>query len=197
MIIVGLTGSIGMGKTTVAGQFASLGARICDADAIVHSLLAKGGAAVEPVSRAFPGTAQDGAIDRRALGAIVFHEGEKMKTLEAIVHPLVVAAENNFLDSARREGVNIAVLEIPLLYETGAESRCDAVVVATAPPGVQKCRVLKRPGMNAARFRHILAMQMPDREKRRRADFVVQTGFGRAYSLFQVKRIMRKLSCAK
>lgn len=193
MKIIGLTGSIGMGKSTVASQLAALGAEVCSADDIVHALLAKNGAAVAAVARYFPETEKDGAIDRKALGRIVFHDKEKLKTLEGILHPLVIAEENAFIEQKRKEGAHTVVLEIPLLYETGAEKRCDAVIVVTAPPGTQKKRVLGRMHMTEETFRRILEQQMPDHEKQKRADFIVQTGFGRAYSFYQVKRILKKL----
>lgn len=192
-VIIGLTGSIGMGKSTVAAQFASLGIEVLSADAIVHALLAKGGAAAEAVGRQFPEAAQNGAINRQALGNIVFGDREKLKLLESILHPLVVAEENRFIERKRGEKAKYAVLEIPLLYETGAEKRCDAVVVVTAPSFLQKYRVLKRPGMTKERLACILSQQMPDGEKRARADFIVQTGLGKAYSLLQVKRILKVL----
>lgn len=191
--ILGLTGSIGMGKSTVAGQLASLGARVCDADSIVHKLLGKGGAAVEAVGNAFPGIVNNGAVDRKALGSIVFHDQAKMKTLEAILHPLVVAEEKAFIEKYTNDKVDIVVLEIPLLYETGAEKRCDAVMVVTAPPFIQRRRVLERSHMTAERLDAIIAMQMPDKEKRRRAQFIVQTGLGRGYSMRQVKTIVEKI----
>lgn len=193
MKVIGLTGSIGMGKTTVASQFAALGAEVCSADEIVHSLMRQGGAAVEEIGRHFPGVIKNNEVDRSALGAIVFNDKEKLKQLEAILHPLVVAQENRFVEKKRGEGARFAVLEIPLLFETGAQARCDATVVATAPYFIQKRRVMTRAGMTEDKFKRILAVQMPDGEKRRRASFVVQTGLGRAYSNFQVKSILRAL----
>jgi dephospho-CoA kinase len=195
--ILGLTGSIGMGKSTVAGQLASLGARVCDADGIVHKLLGRGGAAVEAVVAVFPSIVKNGEVDRKALGEIVFHDKHKMKLLENILHPLVVAEENAFIERHTDGKTDIVVLEIPVLYETGAEKRCDAVVVVTAPPFIQKRRVLERPHMTPKRLAAILAMQVPDREKRRRADFVVQTGLGRAYSMRQVKMVVEKIRDAR
>lgn len=186
--VLGLTGSIGMGKSTVAAQLEFLGAKVCSADAIVHRLLT--GAAVKPVGELFPETLKNGAIDRQALGKIVFHDDAKLKQLEQILHPLVVAEENAFI-AAHKEGV--VVLEIPLLYETGAQSRCDAVMVVTAPHFIQKRRVMKRTGMTEEKFAAILAKQMPDKEKRARATYVVQTGLGKWASLWQVKRIMKEI----
>ncbi len=196
MIVIGLTGSIGMGKTTVATQLAKLGIPVCSADVIVHRLLGKGGAAVAEVGKYFPGALVDGGINRRVLGDIVFHDDAKRKQLEAILHPLVVVQENTFIEKKRAEGAKAAVLEIPLLYETGAQSRCNVVIVVTAPHFIQEKRVLARPGMTRDKLRRILSLQMPDEEKQRRADFVVQTGFGRTYSGFQIKSILRELHAA-
>jgi dephospho-CoA kinase len=195
--VLGLTGSIGMGKSTVAKQLESLGAKVCNADTIVHTLLGKGGAAVFAVEELFPTVVKKGEVNRRALGDIVFHDKGKMADLEKILHPLIVAKENAFIAAQEKEGHEVAVLEIPLLYETGAESRCDKVLVVTAPFLVQAFRVLKRPGMTMAKFRSILGMQYPDEEKRARADFVVQTGLGRAYSKKQVKDILGTIYAAR
>jgi len=185
-----------MGKSTVAAQLEALGAKICNADVIVHRLLAEGGAAVAAVADAFPGVAKAGAIDRGALGDIVFHDKEKMQLLETILHPLVVVEENAFIAAQEKLGHKVAVLEIPLLYETKAESRCDKVMVVTAPAFIQQWRVMRRPGMTQEKFRNILQLQMPDREKRQRADYVVQTGWGLAYSRMQVERIVKELHAA-
>lgn len=195
--VLGLTGSIGMGKSTVAAELEALGAKVCNADAIVHRLLGKGGAAVGEVAATFPDTFEDGAINRKKLGDIVFHNKDKMTQLEKILHPLVVAEENAFIAAKEKNGHDIAVLEIPLLYETGAESRCDYVMVVTAPYFIQKSRVLRRAGMTLDKFRNILALQMPDKEKRARADFVVQTGLGHSYSRRQVKKILEKIREAR
>jgi len=193
IIVLGLTGSIGMGKSTVAAQLESLGTKVCNADAIVHRLLAEGGAAVEAVRRTFSDAAKGKAIDRQVLGNIVFHDREKMQILEKILHPLVVAEENAFIAAQEKLGHKVAVLEIPLLYETKAERRCDKVIVVTAPAFIQKWRVMKRPGMTQKKFRNILALQIPDQEKRRRADYVVQTGWSLAYSRMQVECILKEL----
>jgi dephospho-CoA kinase len=195
--VLGLTGSIGMGKSTVARQLEQLGAKVCNADAIVHRLLASDGAAVDVVGQAFPQTVKNGEIDRHALGDIVFYDKGKMAELEEMLHPLVVAEENAFIAREEKNGHKVAVLEIPLLYETNAENRCDKVLIVTAPAFIQKYRVLKRPGMTLEKFRNILTLQMPDEEKRRRADFVVQTGLGRAYSYYQVKQVLEKLHAAR
>ncbi|MEQ8177952.1 MAG: dephospho-CoA kinase [Amphiplicatus sp.] len=175
MIVVGLTGSIGMGKSTVTAMFADAGAATWDADSAVHRLYAKGGAAVAPVTEEFPGAAKDGAIDREALGALVLGDPARLKALEAIVHPLVAANRAAFLETARARGEKLAVLDIPLLFETGAEASFDAVVVVSAPYKAQRARVLARPGMNAEKFEAILAKQVPDAEKRAQADYVIDT----------------------
>lgn len=191
MIILGLTGSIGMGKTTVACQFAALGAHVSNADDIVHRFLAPKGRGVEPVARLFPEVARDSGagryIDRGALGAIVFKDKGQLHRLERVLHPLVVAQEERFVHAQAAMGAKLVVLDIPLLYETGAQKRCHAVVVATAPFHLQKQRVMQRPHMTEAKFASIIASQMPDREKRRRADLVVNTGLGRGCSFRIIK----------
>lgn len=179
MFVLGLTGSIGMGKSTAARMLAAMGAPVCDSDAVVHRLLANGGAAVPAIDAAFPGVVRDGAVDRRGLGAAVFGDPEALKRLEGILHPRVQEAQRRFLARAARHGVRVAVLDIPLLFETGGERRVDRTVVVTAPFAVQKARVLARPGMTPEKFAAILRRQMPDVEKRRRADFRVPTGNGR------------------
>lgn len=197
MIVVGLTGSIGMGKTTAAGHFRRAGVPVFDSDAAVHRLFAPGGAAVGPVLSAFPGggRAVDGrpAVDRAALGGIVFGDGAALARLEAIVHPLVRAEERAFLRRARRRRLGIAVLDVPLLFETGGAARCDAIAVVHAPAFVQAARVLRRPGMTRARLGDILARQMPSREKCHRADAVIPTGLGHRQSLIAVRRLVRTL----
>ncbi|QGZ35377.1 dephospho-CoA kinase [Stappia indica] len=176
MIVLGLTGSIGMGKSTTARMFAEAGAAVYDADAAVHRLYS--GKAAPLIEAGFPGTVVDGTVDRTRLGEQVIGKPGEMKRLEAIVHPLVREAENAFLQDAARRGARVAVLDIPLLFETGGERRVRAAVVVTASPDVQRERVLARPGMSEARFEGILAKQMPDAEKRRRAHFLVDTGQG-------------------
>ncbi len=193
MRILGLTGSIGMGKSTAAAMLRALGLPVHDADAAVHALLAKGGKAVAAVEAAFPGVVKDGAVDRKALGARVFGKPTELKKLEAILHPLVRRAEGSFLQHCRQARHDVVVLDIPLLFETGGEKRCDGVVVVTAPQFLQSQRVMKRPGMTEVRFRQILGSQMPDREKRRRADWVVDTGLGRRPTLAALARIVREL----
>jgi dephospho-CoA kinase len=193
MRIVGLTGSIGMGKSTAAAMLRRLGLPVHDADAAVHRLMEKGGAAVDAVEAAFPGVTQDGAVDRRALGAQVLGDDAAMKRLERILHPLVRAEALAFLAKQARLRRPLVVLDIPLLFETGGDQLCDAVIVVSAPPFVQRLRVLRRPGMTEAKMQSIMARQMPDAEKRRRADFVVQTGLGKLHSLRQLDGIVRLL----
>lgn len=175
MIIVGLTGSIGMGKSTVAAMFAEEGAPGFDSDAAVHQLYAPGGAAVDPVEAAFPGVVKDGAVDRLALSARVVGDAEAIKRLEAIVHPLVREAQMRFLQRQREAGTRVVILDIPLLFEGGGDRLVDKTVVVSAPADVQRARVLTRPGMTEAKFEAILSRQMPDLEKRARADFVIDT----------------------
>ena len=178
MIVLGLTGSIGMGKSTTTAMFADTGALIWNADDAVHRLYARGGAAVDPVGEAFPGVVVDGAVDRTRLAEALGRDGEAFRRLEAIVHPLVMQGRLEDLAAAGARGIRLAVLDIPLLFETGGEAAVDVVVVVTAPAAVQAARVLARPGMTQERFEAILARQMPDAEKRRRADFVIDTGAG-------------------
>lgn len=192
MWVLGLTGSIGMGKSATARMFRSLGVPVHDSDATVHALYR--GAAVEPVEAAFPGVTRDGAIDRAALGARVLGDPDALKRLEAIVHPLVREAERAFLVTARESGARLAVLDIPLLFETGGERRVHAVAVVTAPKAVQRSRVLARAGMTEEKFAAILSKQMPDAEKRRRAHFIIDTGRGFEAAEHQVEGIVRALS---
>ncbi|MFN4068613.1 MAG: dephospho-CoA kinase [Brevundimonas aurantiaca] len=178
MILLGLTGSIGMGKSTTTAMFADLGAGVWNADDAVHRLYAPGGAAVEPVGAAFPGVVVDGAVDRVRLAEALGRDETAFRRLEAIVHPLVAQGRAGDLAAARAMGVRLAVLDIPLLFETGGDAHVDAVVVVTADPEVQAERVLARPGMTRDRFEAVLARQLPDAEKRARADFVIDTGHG-------------------
>ena len=193
MFVLGLTGSIGMGKTTAAKMLRRMGLPLHDADRTVHRLLAKGGAAVAAVEAAFPGVVEDGAVDRGRLGAQVFEDRGALKRLEGILHPAVRRTTRAFLGRQARAGRPLVVLDIPLLFETGGEALCDAVVVVTAPPFVQRDRVLGRRGMTAERLQAILDKQMPDREKRRRADFVVNTGLSKAATLRQLRAIVTLL----
>jgi dephospho-CoA kinase len=190
VVILGLTGSIGMGKSTAAALLRRQGVWVHDADATVHRLFAKGGAAVVPVGRAFPGVVKNGAVDRVALGKRVFGDAEALRRLEAIVHPLVRADTDRFLTAAARARRRLVVLDIPLLFESG-NTRSDAVVVVSAPSFIQAQRVLARPRMSQERLLAILKQQMPDREKRRRADAVVTSGLSKARTYRQLARIVR------
>ncbi len=191
MIILGLTGSIGMGKSTTGQMFADEGAIVWNADDAVHRLYAVGGAAVGPVGEAFPGVVVDGAVDRVRLSEALGRDDAAFKRLEAIVHPLVGRGRMAELAEAEARGVRLAVLDIPLLYETHGEALVDAVVVVTADPDIQAQRVLARPGMTREKFEAILARQTPDAEKRRRADFIVDTGQGLDAARAQVRRIVK------
>ena len=190
--VLGLTGSIGMGKSATADIFRRFGVPVHDADAVVHHLYE--GAAAPLIEAAFPGTAPAGVVDRAALSKRVIGSLEQMAALEAIVHPLVRGAKEQFLAKAIAERAPAAILDIPLLFETGGDTRCDAVLVVTAAPEVQRARVLARPGMNEDKFAVILAKQMPDAEKRRRAHFVVDTSHGHASAERQVGDILRALA---
>ncbi|MEO3427836.1 dephospho-CoA kinase [Pelagibius sp. CAU 1746] len=193
MLVVGLTGSIGMGKTTAATMLRRLGLPVHEADAAVHRLMARGGAAVDTVAAAFPGVDKDGAIDRGRLAAKVLGDPAALSRLEGILHPLVRAEAQAFLARQARQHRPLAVLDIPLLFETGGDALCDAVIVVSAPPAVQRARVLARPGMTEAKLQAVLERQMPDAEKRRRADFVVQTGLTKGHSLRQLTAIVTLL----
>ena len=194
MIILGLTGSIGMGKSTAAATLQRLRVPLFDADRVVHRLLAPGGTAVEPVAAAFYGVrTAKGGIDRSLLGQRVFSDSEALSRLERIIHPMVEGFEKRFLAFARARREPIVVLDIPLLFESGSERRCDYVLVVSAPRFVQRQRVLRRPGMTEGRLAAILTNQMPDYEKRRRADFVVPTGLSRALSLRRLRAVVRLL----
>lgn len=195
MLIVGLTGSIGMGKSTIASRFRDLGVPVCDADAIVHALYE--GAAVEPIEAAFPGTTSGGLVDRGRLSQALLADASGFKTLESIVHPLVFAEEKAFLKLHAESGEPFAVLEIPLLFETGGDARVDVTVVVSAPADIQRQRVLERPGMTEDKFTQILSRQVPDSEKRRRADFIVDTGQELAVSFAEVDAIVAALKLRK
>jgi dephospho-CoA kinase len=188
MLVLGLTGSVGMGKSTTAGFFVEAGAPVHDADAAVHRLYA--GEAVALIEAAFPGTTSGGTVDRTLLARRVLGDPVALKRLEAIVHPLVQASERRFLADAEARGDKVVVLDIPLLFETGGDARVDAVVVVSAPAAVQRARVLERPGMTAEKFEAILSQQMPDAEKRRRADFVVDTSQGSEAARAQVRAVL-------
>ncbi len=183
MVILGLTGSIGMGKTVAGNVLRRLGIPVYDADAEVHDLLGPGGAAVALVEAVFPGVARGGAVDRQELGGRVFGDDEALGRLEAILHPMVRRRQRCFLLTAALRRCPLVVLDIPLLFETGGEKRCDYSLLVTAPAFVQRQRVLARPGMSEEKLAAIRGRQMPEVEKRRRADFIVLTGLGRRYSL--------------
>jgi dephospho-CoA kinase len=192
MFVIGLTGSVGMGKTTAARFFAEQGVPVHDADAVVHRLYA--GEAAPAIEAAFPGATQGGKVDRNRLAALVLDDPVAMKKLESIVHPLVHAAEAALLAEAEARGEKVAVLDIPLLFETGADQRVDAVVVVSAPAELQETRVLGRPGMTVEKLDAILSRQMPDAEKRRRADFVVDTSGDRERTRAHVRAILEAVS---
>jgi len=188
MVVLGLTGSLGMGKSTTARFFAEEGVPVHDADAVVHRLYEREAAPL--IEAAFPGTTVRGKVDRSKLAGRVLDDPAALKRLEGIVHPLVQAAEKRLLVEAKARGEKVAVLDIPLLFETGGDRRVDAVVVVSAPAKVQRSRVLERPGMTAKKFKSILAKQIPDAEKRRRADFVVDTSQGFEAARAQVRAIL-------
>ena len=191
MLVVGLTGSIGMGKSTVAARLRSLGIGVCDADAEVHSLYE--GAAVPSIEAAFPGTTGNGKVDRQKLAAVLLANPAGFKRLEAIVHPMVFEAERAFLRAEAARGAPLAVVEIPLLLEGGGERRVDCVIVCSAPAEAQRRRVMQRPGMTPEKLEQMLARQMSDADKRARADFVVDTGGTFAETDAQVDRIIESL----
>lgn len=193
VIVLGLTGSIGMGKSTAASALRRLGVPVHDADATVHGLMGRGGRAVAAVAAAFPGAVVEGAVDRAALGTAVFGDPAALARLEGILHPLVRESGEQFLRRHRRRRTPLVCLDIPLLFETGGDQRCDFVAVVSAPPAIQRQRVMRRRGMSGERFAAVLAAQLPDREKRRRADFVVQTGLGKHESLRRLAAIVRLL----
>jgi dephospho-CoA kinase len=182
MIVVGLTGSIGMGKTTAAGMFRAFGVPVFDSDRCVHDLYA--GAAVEPLAKLFPTAIRDARVDRKKLAALVLNNSKAMETLERAVHPLVLAQRRTFLDKVQSSGRSIAVLDVPLLFETGAVANVDAIVVVSALPGDQRKRVLARPDMDDEKLAAILKRQVPDADKRRQAHFIVHT----SHSLASVRR---------
>jgi dephospho-CoA kinase len=197
MIVLGLTGSIGMGKSTAGQAFRRLGVPVHDADAEVHARFSADCDLIARIARAFPSAVTHDGVDRRRLGQLVFEGGEALARLEAIVHPVVRAAHRRFLATMARRDVPLCVLDIPLLYETGGEDLCDYVAVVSAPDRVQRERVLRRPGMTAERLRAVLARQLPDADKRRLADFVIHTGLGRDAAFRTVRRIVAGLAGEK
>ena len=192
MFVLGLTGSIGMGKSTTAKMFVAAGVPVQDADAVVHQLYE--GEATPLIESAFPGTTKDGKVDRAALGQRVLGDDAAIKKLEAIVHPLVEQARERFLAEAEHSGAPVAVLDIPLLFETGGDARCDAVVVVSAPSEIQRARAFERAGMTEQKLAAIMAKQITDEEKRRRADFVVDTSQGLAHAQDQVRDILARVA---
>jgi dephospho-CoA kinase len=191
MLVIGLTGSIGMGKSAAAAHFRARGVPVCDADAEVHRLYE--GEAVPAIAKAFPGAVREGKVDRALLAQEVAGSPQKLKQLETIVHPMVVKAELDFLRAQEKSGAALAVLEIPLLFETDARSRVDVTVVVSAPEEVQRARVLARPGMAPAKLEALLKRQLSDAEKRARADYVVDTGTSHADMERQIDKILDSL----
>ena len=193
MIILGLTGGIGMGKSTAAGAFRRARIPVFDADAVVHRLQARGGRAVRAIATAFPGTVRNGAVDRAALRQAVLGKPDALPRLEGILHPMVREEERAFVARARRRGARAVVLDIPLLLETGGDERVDRIIVVSAPHAVQMHRIRARRRMSDADVRAVIARQMPDAEKRRRARWVVPTGLGQALTLRRLKAILREV----
>jgi len=193
MIVLGLTGSIGMGKSEAARAFRRLGIPVFDSDAVVHHVMRRHGRAVPAIAAAFPAVVTDGVIDRQALGRQVFAEPASLRRLEAIVHPLVRAAGDRFLRQMRARRQPLVVLDVPLLFEGGGYRGCDATAVVSAPARVQRARVMRRAGMTAEKLAGILRQQMPDAEKRRRANFVIPTGGSRRQSLQAIQRLVTML----
>lgn len=193
MLIIGLTGSIGMGKSATAQMFARRGIPVCDSDAMVHGLYEKGGAAVDPVTAEFPQANLGGRIDREVLSRLVLGQPEALRRLERIVHPLVGMAQAKFLQDCASRGEKMVVLDIPLLLESGGPRRVDVIVVVSAPADLQRQRVLARPGMTPEKFEAILAKQVPDAVKRAKADFVIDTSQGFEYAEQQVDAVIRAL----
>lgn len=191
MLVIGLTGGIGMGKSAAAERFAEHGIPVFNADACVHELY--DGAAVEPIEAAFPGVTREGRIDRKLLSERIAGSPERLLLLEGIVHPLVVAAELDFLHAQEEKGARLAVLEIPLLFETGADARVDVTVVVSAPDEVQRARVLARPGMTVDKLEHFLGRQLPDAERQARADFVVDSGTSLERTRIEIDRLIESL----
>jgi dephospho-CoA kinase len=193
MKIIGLTGSIGMGKSETAKMFVRLGVPVFDADAEVHKLQVKDGPAIPAIDAAFPGVVEGGVLNRAKLGEMVFADPTAKKRLEAIMHPMVADARTAFFDTAEKAGAKFVVLDVPLLFETGANKACDKVVVVSASSGVQRERVLARPGMSAEKFENILARQVPDRDKRAGADYIIETDKGLDHAFAEVEKIVREL----
>jgi dephospho-CoA kinase len=193
MRIIGLTGGIGMGKSTAAKILSGMGFAVYSADRAVHDLLKKDGKAVKPLAKLFPQAVKGGGIDRTRLAPLVFRDAQKLRQLEDILHPMVRRAEKEFLRMARKEGAAAVILEIPLLFETEGEGRCDATLCVAASRRVQRQRVMARQGMTPAKFRAIVKRQMPETEKRRRADFVIPTGDGLAVTRRHLRAALREI----
>lgn len=187
MIVIGLTGAIGMGKSLTAAMLRRMGCAVHSADAVVHRLLGPAGAAVAAVAAQFPTSLRGNAIDRQILGTLVFNNPQQRQQLEAILHPLVQQAEQRRRALAQAAGRRFLILDIPLLFETGGDERCDVTFCVTASAAQQRARVLARPGMTPEKFAAILAAQLPDAEKRARADYVIQTGYGRCFTWWQLR----------
>ena len=196
MIVLGLTGSIGMGKSTTAGIFREFGVPVQDADAVVTDLYRWHGKAVEPIGKAFPGSVEDGSVNRETLSKMVLGQPEALARLEAIVHPLVREERSEFLAAAKASGAKVAVVEVQLLFEVGVDEETDATIVVSAPEKVQRKRVMARPGMTAEKFTRLLARQMPDAEKRALADFVIDTSGGLDSVRDQVQAVLRAVTAA-
>ena len=193
MLILGLTGSIGMGKSEASKTFRRLGIPVFDADAAVHVLMGRGGQAVPLVEVAFPGSVKDGAVDRVALGPMVFGKPDELRKLEAILHPRVGEMQRQFLQQAARRGLPYVVLDIPLLFEGQGEERCDVTAVVSAPFFIQRQRFLARANMNEEKFFNILKQQVPDGIKRQRADFILPTGMGKRFTLDRIEAMLADL----
>jgi dephospho-CoA kinase len=193
MRVIGLTGSIAMGKSTAAQTFRNLGLRVFDSDATVHALYAKGGAAVSPLQKLVPQAIADGAVDRQALSAAIRQKPELLAEVEKAVHPLVRQAQEDFLKECQTQGADLAVLDIPLLFETGRDAEVDVIVVVSAPAEIQRERALARPGMTVEKLDQLLARQMPDAEKRARAHFIVDSSGPLESSAQQIARIVAQL----
>ena len=194
MIVLGVTGSIAMGKSTVAAMFSHLNNPIHDADKTVHDLMDVNGKAYNEIAKNFPGSVGVNGVNRIKLGREVFDDPEKLKQLENILHPLVREARDKFIKRQHRRKSRLVILDVPLLYETGGNNHCDKTLVVSAPYFIQKQRALARRGMTQTKFHDILKQQMPDHEKRKRANFIVPTGLGKAYTYRVLKRLMRDLS---
>ncbi len=191
MIILGLTGSIGMGKTTASDNFSKIGIPVHDADQAVHEMMSEGGEAVVIMSEMFPASIRDGSIDRKVIAEEVFSNSKALNNIEKTLHPLVRLREKKFLGDCARQGKKVVILDVPLLFETGGEKRCDGVITVSAPKYIQRQRVFNRPGMTPERLKVILSRQISDFEKRKRSDFIILTGLGRYFSLIQAQKIVR------